>query len=139
MPIYSEVFTAGPQEEKEYEIELEGDIVDMVRVRFPPGPAALLKVAFFYGNEQIWPYRRGTFFVGDNEVIQWSEYWPLPEPKTKITVRLKNEDDTYEHSVYVVINTKYRHETAEERLAVRLASLIRPIVNLTRIFTRSRW
>jgi hypothetical protein len=138
MTIYSRVFTVPPAQEKWFELEIEGDIIDMVRIRFPPGPAGLLKIAVFYGNEQIFPAEQWTFFAGDNEVIQWDEYWPLPERKTTIRVWAKNEDDTYEHSFYLVINTKYKHEISEERLAKAIARLIRPLTGITRVFSRMR-
>jgi len=138
MPIYSRAFKVPPSQEKWFELEIEGDIIDMVRIRFPPGPAALLKVAIFYGNEQIFPVERDTFFQGDNEIIQWSEYWLLPEAKTKLRIKAINEDDTYEHSFYLVINTKYSHELSEERLARRLASLIRPLSSVFRVLAGRR-
>ena len=138
MPIYSRAFKVPPSQEKWFELEIEGDIIDMVRIRFPPGPAALLKVAIFYGNEQLFPVENGTFFQGDNEIIQWSEYWLLPEAKTKLRIRAINEDDTYEHSFYLVLNTKYRQELAEERLAKKIASLIRPLFSFFRTFGRAR-
>jgi hypothetical protein len=138
MTIYSRVFTVPPSTETFFELTVEGDIIDMVRIRFPPGPMGLLKVAVFYGNEQIFPAKPGTFFTGDNEVIQWDEYWPLPEGRTTIRVWAKNDDDTYEHSFYLVINTKYNHELSEERLAKAIARLIRPLTGITRVFSRMR-
>lgn len=138
MPIYSRAFTVPAAEEKWFELEIEGDIIDMVRIRFPPGPAALLKVAIFYGNEQLFPVEEGTFFQGDNEIIEWSEYYPLPEQPTTLRIKAINEDDTYEHSFYLVINTKYHHELAEERLAKKIASLIRPLTSFFRTFSMRR-
>ena len=138
MPIYSRAFKVPPGEEKWFELEVEGDIIDMVRIRFPPGPAALLKVAIFYGNEQIFPAEKDTFFLGDNEIIEWSEYYPLPEHPTRLRIRAINEDDTYEHSFYLVLNTKYKQELAEERLAKRIASLIRPLFSFFRTFSMRR-
>jgi len=134
MPIYSRAFTVPPASEKWFELTIEGDIIDMVRIRFPPGPAALLKIAIYYGNEQIFPAEKDTFFQGDNEIIEWSEYWILPEAKTKLRIKAINEDDTYEHSFYLVLNTKYRQELAEERLAKRIAALIRPLASFIRTF-----
>jgi len=138
MPIYSRAFTVPPSETKWFELTVEGDVLDLVRIRFPPGPAALLKVAIFYGNEQLFPAEEGTYFLGDNEVIEWSEFWPLPEAKTRLRIKAVNEDDTYEHSFYLVINTKYNHELAEERLARRLASLIRPLSSVFRALAGRR-
>ncbi len=136
--IYSRAFTVPANSEQTYELALKGDLVDMVRIRFPPGPAGLLKVSVFYGNEQIWPAEAGTFFAGDNEVIQWSEYWELPEHPTTLRIKATNEDDTYPHSFYLVINTKYSDELAEERLAKRLAKLINPVYSLFRALSGRR-
>ena len=138
MTIYSRAFTVPASTTEEFEIEIQGDLVDMVRLRFPPGPAGLLKISVFYGNEQIWPAEAGTFFAGDNEVIQWSEYWPLPEAKTKLRIKAVNEDDTYEHSFYIVINTKYTSELIEERLAKSIAKLINPIYSFFRALSGRR-
>jgi len=115
MPIYSRAFKVPSLQEKWF---------------------ALLKVAIFYGNEQLFPVEENTFFQGDNEIIEWSEYYPLPEAKTRLRIKAVNEDDTYEHSFYLVLNTKYRQELAEERLAKRIASLIRPLASFFRAFSR---
>ena len=138
MPVYSEAFKVPAGEEKWFELEVEGDVIDMVRVRFPPGPCGLLRVSVFYGNEQLFPVEPGTWFKGDNEVIEWSEYYPLPEAKTKLTIKAVNEDDTYEHSFYLTINVKTKEELAEERIAKRLASIIRPLASVFKMFSVPR-
>ena len=138
MPIYSRAFEVPPSSEKWFELEVEGDIIDMVRIRFPPGPAALLKIAIFYGNEQIFPAEKDTFFLGDNEIIEWSEYWPLPEAKTRLRIRAINDDDTYEHSFYLVINTKYTQELAENRIANSILNSLRGLFSIFKTFSRMR-
>lgn len=135
MPIYSRAFKVPPGEEKWFELEIEGDVLDLVRIRFPPGPAALLKVAIFYGNEQLFPAEKGTFFLGDNEVIEWSEYYPLPEHPTRLKIKAINEDDTYEHSFYIVINTKYQKELNEERLAQSIVKALRGVFSIFKALT----
>ena len=120
MAIYSYKITTAASSEKETEIELEGDFISYVNIRFPPGPSGLLKLAIFYGIKQIFPYDEGTWFQGDDEVIEWQEYWKLPESPCKLKIKTVNEDDTYEHTVYVRIAVMKR----EESLAYQIASAI---------------
>lgn len=128
MPIYSRAFTVPANSEKEFSIEVEGDVITYVRVRFPPGPQGLLKVAIFYGIKQIFPYEEGTYFAGDDEVIDWHEYFELPETPCSLKVKAKNEDDTYEHSFYLIINVQKKEFTTANLIAKALRSGIRRIM-----------
>jgi len=82
MPIYSRKFTVPAASSKEFTIDIEGDVITYVRIRYPPGPTGLLRVAIFYGIKQIFPYEEETWFYGDDEIIEWDEYWELPEERT---------------------------------------------------------
>jgi len=128
MAIYSRKLTAPASSTQEYEIELEGDVITFVRLRFPPGPQGLLKVSVLYGIHQLFPHEADTYFAGDDEIIEWQEYWPLPERITKIRVKVQNDDDTYEHSCYLVLNVQDR----EEMLATQIANAVRSAIR--RIF-----
>jgi len=120
MAIYSYEITTPASSEKETEIEVEGDFISYVNIRFPPGPSGLLKLAIFYGIKQIFPHDESSYFQGDDEVIEWQEYWKLPESPCKLIIKTVNEDDTYEHTVYVRIAVMKR----EESLAYQIASAI---------------
>jgi len=128
MPIYSRVFTVPKATTKEFELKIEGDVVTYVRIRFPPGPQGLLKVAIFYGLKQIWPCEEDTWFYGDDEVIQWQEYWELPEERTTLKIKAVNEDDTYDHSFYLVINVQKKEYTTAELIAKAVRSGIRRLL-----------
>ena len=91
-----------------------------MNIRFPPGPSGLLNVSIFYGIHQIFPYDEGTWFHGDDETIAWDEFWELPESPCTITIHTENQDDTYEHSVYVRIATL----THAQSLAGQIGSAI---------------
>jgi hypothetical protein len=117
MPIYSRAFTVPASTEEKFEIEIEGDVITYVRIRFPPGPNGLLKVSIFYGIKQIFPYEEGTFFAGDDELIEWQEYWELPEERTTLRIRAVNGDDTYDHAFYLVINVQKKEHTTASLIA----------------------
>lgn len=118
--IYSRVFTVSASSSEEFEVEVEGDVISFVRIRFPPGPSGLLKVAIDYGIKRIFPCEEGEWFYGDDEIIQWTEDWTLPETLCKLKIRAVNEDDTYDHKFYLVLQTKWKRETMEYKIAERL-------------------
>jgi len=125
MPIYSRKITTDASSEKETTIEIEGDYITYVRIRFPPGPTGLLKVAFFYGIKQIFPWEEGTWFYGDDEIIEWPEFWKMPERKINLKIKTVNDDDTYSHDVYVVLVTMYKHQLVFTQLVSSIVSAIK--------------
>jgi len=106
MPTYSIDITVDPSSTVTEELWVEGEAVDWVSIRFPPGPSGLLEVAIFYGEKQIWPSEEGQVFKGDNEWIHFEDYWPLPETPCRLIIKAVNRDEVYEHSVYVRLHTK---------------------------------
>jgi len=120
MPIYSWKFTVPPNESKEFEVDVEGDYITYLRVRFPPGPQGLLKVAFYYGIKQIFPEEGSDPFAGDDEIIEYETLWPMPEYRMSLKVKATNEDELYPHSVYVILVTRNKNELPEFRLALNL-------------------
>jgi len=87
------------------DMTLEKGEVSWVQVRFPAGPAALLKIAIFAGDgtTQLWPGGTATWFSGDNEVIEFDTEYKIVTANAAYKLVLKgyNDDDTYEHSALV--------------------------------------
>ncbi|MBW2649064.1 MAG: hypothetical protein JRC53_04515 [Deltaproteobacteria bacterium] len=124
MTIYSYEYTVPASSTKEFELEVEGDVITYVRLRFPPGPQGLLRVAIFYGTKQIFPYKESTWFFGDDEIIEWQEYWQLPETPCRLIIKAQNDDDTYEHSFYLIMNVQKKEETPAGQLSKAVSSAI---------------
>jgi hypothetical protein len=91
----------------ESEIEVEGSIIKSISILIPPGHCALAHIALMYGNEQIFPSKRGQYIEGDDETIYSTLNWKLPESPCKVKIVGWNEDDTYQH-LFIV-----RFEVAE--------------------------
>jgi len=130
MPIYSEVYTVPAGEKKTFILDIEGHYITYVNLRFPPGPCGLVHVQFFYGFKQIFPHREESYFAGDNEIIEWQEFWRLPEYKSRLKIYAINNDTVHEHSFYVRLVTKIEREMLEVRLGTRLIQAIRRIFGL---------
>lgn len=130
MTIYSGPLDCPAGEKKEYEVEIEGDIITRVRLHFPPGPQGLLHVRFFQGIKQIFPQPEESYFSGDDEVIEWDEFYELAEHKSTIRVVLENEDDTYEHQVIVTLVVQDRQKEVSERIASAIAKKIMSVFRM---------
>jgi len=113
------------------ELEIEGAILDKLHVLIPEGHAALARLAIFYGIRQIFPHEAGTWLRGNDESIGFRLNWPLPEPKTTITFKGWNEDDTYDHVFYCRLEVTERVEEARPwRVLADLVAIIRKLIGL---------
>jgi len=125
MGVYAWSFTTNAGEEKYEEVNVEGDILTHITVRFPPGPAGLLKVAIYYGIYKVFPEEASEYFQGDGEIIDFDTYWELPEQKTTLKIYLKNESTSYAHTVYIRLKTEWRKNTLAERMVSALMDAFR--------------
>ena len=84
---------------------LEKGEITWAQVRFPGGPAGLVKVAIFDsdGTTQLWPGGTATWISGDNESPEWDTQFATTVVAGVYKVILKgyNDDDTYAHTVKV--------------------------------------
>jgi len=94
-----------PEKPKRTTIQLKKAILTRISIKIPPGHHALAGLRILYGHIQIWPEEKGTWLSGDDETMQWDEYFELPTYPTKLTLEAYNEDDTYEHSFVIRLMT----------------------------------
>jgi len=117
MPIYSWVITTNAATTQTTRKSIKGDYITYVNIRFPPGPQGLLKVKLYYGDTQLFPEEDDTYFAGDDEVIAWNEFLPIPERPMPLTIVTQNDDDTYAHSVYIRLATMYERQLLSAQIA----------------------
>jgi len=137
MPAYSYRITTNASSDKKTTVNLKGDYLTKVMIRFPPGPQALLHVRIFYGDLQLFPEDKDTDFADDDLAIEWEEFWELPEKPCPITIYTLNEDDTYAHTVHIYLFTKYKQEMLAEQIAMRLRALLGGVIKA--LGTIFRW
>jgi len=85
----------------EKEVEVEGEVIDVIQIVIPWGHGALAGMAIFYGLEQIAPRPTGAWFRGNDQVIEWRELFTIPERKAKLKLIGYNKDDSYPHTFIV--------------------------------------
>jgi len=131
--LYQVTVTVPPLTAKEKAVEkvvsVEEEVVTRIAVYFPPGPCNLLKVALYYGAEQIWPHRRYEWLSGEDCLIDDVLYFKCPERPCPVRIRAYNEDDTYQHSCVVYI-------TAQPRVVALMHELLAKIVEVGMKFAR---
>jgi len=130
MPVYAKEIITLANSAKETVVNLRGDYITYINIRFPPGSLGLLKVQFFYGDLQIFPQEQGDYFNGDDEIIAWEEFWEIPGEEEPLTIYTKNEDEYYDHAVLIRIVTKYRKELVADLIANALARKLRRLLRL---------
>jgi len=106
----------------EKEVEVEGEVIDMIQIVIPWGHGALAGMAIFYGLEQIAPRPTGTWFKGNDQVIEWRELFTIPERKAKLRLVGYNDDDSYSHTFIVRFVVHKRRVALIHEIIERLIS-----------------
>jgi hypothetical protein len=75
-------------------------------ILFPPGPCALLHLQVCDSLHQVWPTNTGADFVSDDETITFPDEFPLDQPPYELYAYTWNEDDTYDHKLWIRIGIK---------------------------------
>jgi len=86
-------------------VKLARAVLTRISIRIPAGHHAFAGLRILYGHLQLWPEETDTWISGDDEALEWNEYFELPDDPTRLTLEGYNEDDTYEHSFYVRMMT----------------------------------
>jgi len=115
----------------EEELTVEGAVLSEIHFLIPGGHHALARLALFYGIHQIFPYEAGTWLRGDDESFSVKLNWPLPEPKTTLTFKGWNEDDTYEHNFHLRLEVAEAVEEARPwRVIVAFVAILKRLMGL---------
>jgi len=104
-------------------VELPKGILHRIEYLFPWGHFCLLRVAVFYGLEQISPYHESEWLCGNGETVRDDLYFELPEKPTTLTVKLYNLDEVYDHTIYIRFHIKQEKQLTESLLTRLLRGL----------------
>ena len=118
--IYTFVVTvpANTTEENavQQELKLDKGVIRKFAVQIPPGHAGLCKFAIFRGDSQVWPKNRDEKFAGDGILLSFDdEYYPLLQPPYSLFFVGWNEDELYDHSVYLYFQLLTKEEFLSQK------------------------
>ena len=105
MPFFSFSITTpantAKKDAQKTQIDLCPGVIHLVRIRIPPGSAGLLHCVVNHHLHQIAPSNADEDFHGDNDPIEYREWYELEGQDTQLLVVTWNEDDTYDHEILV--------------------------------------
>lgn len=81
--------------------------VKTVEITFPSGCVGLVGVWIEYQNRQIWPNNLEARFRGNDQALRFSPGIELKEPPFSLALRGINEDDTFSHTIYFMIDVEF--------------------------------
>lgn len=134
--LYCDKITISPNTSKNNaiskEIVIQEDVITTVSVYFPPGHACLTGVAFFYGEEQIFPDKNYDWIRGNDESVNAQLYFIMPDVPGEIIVKAFNEDTTYSHTVYFRVEALPIEIALWQKQITLLASMFASIYDVWR-------
>ena len=78
-----------------------------IEVTFPSGCVGLVSVWFEYQSRQIWPINDLGTFKGNNQTVVFRPNFEVVDSPHVLTLHGSNSDDTFPHTVYVVIDGEF--------------------------------
>ena len=84
-------------------IEVTKSLIYKVEIELPYGSVRLLHCYINHGNHQVWPTNDSETFVGHCTLISFRDFYEITEPPMGFDCFTWNDDDTYDHSLFVRI------------------------------------
>ena len=134
LPIYSKRLripaNTSESDYVETQVEVEGDVLKKVSILIPSGHQALAHFRLRYGIKNIVPYEEDQWIEGDSETVVFEPNWELPEHPCLLRLQGYNEDDTYEHSFYVRIETDYEEYARPYEILRDFVKILKKLLGL---------
>ncbi len=81
--------------------------IDGVAITFPTGCVGLVECWLEYQAMQIFPYNREQRFAGNGQTVQIEPGIDLPDSVSDLVIKGINADDTFDHTLYIVIDVTF--------------------------------
>jgi hypothetical protein len=112
------------------DVVVEGDVLSEVAYLLPVGWCGIPRFAIFYGIKQVYPETGGEWITGDGMYRSRRINWPLPEPKCKLTIKMYNPDDTYDHTLYLWLSTETVEEAKPFKVLADFIAILRRLIGV---------
>lgn len=81
--------------------------INSIDITFPDGCVGLVECWFEYQTIQIFPYNRDGCFIGNGQTIRIQPMVDLLEPPWELIIKATNNDDTFDHTLYVIVDASF--------------------------------
>jgi len=85
------------------DVKVTNGVIHEISVYFPLGCCGLVYVQILEGGHQFVPSTSGQFLRGDGMLIDSKEFYEITDAPRYITIKVWNTDDTYDHTIEVLI------------------------------------
>ena len=92
------------------DMKLTYGIITHVQIVIPDGQKASTHLKLLHHEFQLYPLSRGYWYEGDGIQVEFDDLFPITTPPYALKAVAYNEDDTYEHALYVYINVRKPEE-----------------------------
>jgi len=89
----------GETTKKKTPMILGPGVIHWVRIRIPPGSQGLLHCHVNHHVHQIIPSNDDGNFFGDDEIIEYDEFYELKAPLTTVDAYTWNDDTEHDHTM----------------------------------------
>ena len=83
-------------------IKIRKGVLSRVWITFPAGCAGLVKMRVLHGGHPFIPVNQDNYLRGDNYTFELPIMYEITDHPTILTVKIWNDDDTYDHTVDVL-------------------------------------
>ena len=105
------------------DLKLSQGVIHYVGVHFPGGCRSLVKVRLILNGAQAFPSVRDQSIAGNNETVQFNEYYNLYKGANSLKVEAWNEDSLNDHTVRVRLGVLQEWQLNPMK---QLAEVLRP-------------
>lgn len=82
-------------------MKVSAGVIHEINIVFPPGCAGLVYCAIYHGGHPIFPSTEAQYIRGDNEVVDFKEFYELIGVENHLYIVAWNEDEIYSHKITV--------------------------------------
>ena len=77
-----------------------------------------------YGEMPLWPSEVGQYLRGHGETVRQQFRWPIPNRRAELKFVAFNEDEIFQHTLYVRVWTSWAYEQEPTGLMRRALNLL---------------
>lgn len=113
-------------------ITLSPGVIHRVRVRIPPGQKGVCHCFINHHLHQLWPVNAGEDFHGDDESIDFQEFYEMGGLDTKLDVYTWNTSENYEHEMILQFGILPRYIVAPFLVAQKIKKAFEGLLGKTK-------
>lgn len=113
-------------------LKLTAGVITKVKLLHPEGCHALAHASVWHGGHQRYPRNAPDDYHGNADPFETEDNFELHEP-AELTLKTWNEDDTYEHRVFVHITVLRPRVDPFQQAMIDLLKIIRTLLTGRRL------